>query len=109
MSLRFRWTRENVIRVCSALLCAILIAMAAPNPARAWHDDNWLPRHHSYWRGRWGPRFFVPPPVAVGVYPGYYPGYYPAPVYSAPFYPAPPSYLPVPVPPLAVSPGFNWR
>jgi hypothetical protein len=105
MSLRSRSTHKNVIRVCSPLLCVVLITMALPIAARAWHDDNWRPRHHPYWRGRWGPRYFVPPAIALGVSPGYYaaPAYYPAPVYEAPYSPAPPAYVPAPVPPASQS------
>ncbi len=106
MSLPFRCSREVVSRVCSTLLCALVIAVAVPNPARAWHgDDDWRPRHyHWHHHGAWGPRFFAPPSISLGVYPGYYP----APVYAAPYYAAPPAYVPV-LPPLSLSFGFHWR
>jgi hypothetical protein len=94
MSLPFRCTRKNLIRVCSALMCAIGIALALPNTASAWHGGYWAPRHaHWYRHGGWGPRFVVPPSFGVSVYS---PGYYPAPVYGVPYYAAPPPYVPVP-------------
>jgi hypothetical protein len=124
MSLPFRCTRENVIRVCSTLLCAVVISLAMPSAARAWHgdDDDWRPRHHWHyrhhgWEGRWyRSGFAAPPPFGVIVDPGYY---YPAPVYRAPcpehydyddeayYPPGPPAF--VPAPPVSVSFGFHWR
>lgn len=122
MRLLLRWNHWNRIHFSAALLCAVVVALAVPNAARAWHgDDDWRPRHHHGHGhdGDWGgrryfahPPFFVPPPFGVRVYPGYYP----APYYRTPCpehyyeddasYPGPPAY--VPVPPVSVSFGFNW-
>jgi hypothetical protein len=102
MSLPLRCTRANMIRICSAVLCAVVIALAMPNAASAWHGDEWHP-HHYHWRHGWGPRFFVPPPVGVALYPGYYP----APVYSPPYYAGPSSYFSIT--PLSFSYGFGFR
>jgi hypothetical protein len=96
-----------------------------------WHHHNhW--RYHNRFGDHWYlrpvflvppvPHFVVPAPFGVRVYQGYDPGYYPVPVYRAPcredyddqgededregYYPAPPSY--VPVPPVSVNFGFTW-
>jgi len=103
MSLPFRCHREKLVRLFSVLLCAVVIALAMPNPARAWHDDDWRPRQsHEHPRGSWGPPWFVAAPFGVRIYPGYYP----APIYSPPYYPGPPAYVQAPP---AVSFGFVFR
>ena len=108
MRLPFRCTHESVLSVCSALFCAVVIALAVPSAARASNGDDGRPRdehvHHKDggWRGPW----IVPPPFGVRVYPGYYP----APIYSAPYtpyYAPPPPH--VELPPKVLSFGFRWQ
>ena len=65
MSLPFRCTRKERIRISSGLLCAVAIALMMPSPARAWHGDDWRLRHYQGYRS-WGPRLFVPPPIRMG-------------------------------------------
>jgi len=102
MRLPFRRTRVTVLRICSAVLFAVVVALAIPNAAHAWHGDGGWHHGHGHWHhGGWGwghhwygtafvpAPFFVPPPPV-------YPSYYPAPVYAAPYYPAPPVYIPGP-------------
>jgi hypothetical protein len=102
MNLPFRGIRKNMIRVGSALLCAVVIALATPGAANAWdggtgwhHGHEWHYRHGGWAWGRWyGPAFVAPPlpSFGVGVYPGY-PGYY----YPTPYpYYGPPAYVPAP-------------
>ncbi len=88
MRLPFRCNRWNAISLCTALLCAVVITLAAPHEASAWHGGGgWGPRHfHGYYHGGWGgpwygpvlplsplPLFFPPPPFGVRVYPGFHP------------------------------------